>query len=63
MGQAVSAIGNVDFAYIDGPYVPKNVDFETQAVVKGDSKVRSIAAASIIAKVFLYLMSMYLLNM
>lgn len=39
-----------DFALIDGNKIP-NIDIKCQAVVKGDSKSLSIAAASIIAKV------------
>ena len=37
-------------AYIDGPFAPKlNIKFKT--FIKGDEKIKSIAAASIIAKV------------
>ena len=37
-------------AYIDGPFAPKlNINFKT--FIKGDEKIKSIAAASIIAKV------------
>ena len=37
-------------AYIDGPFAPKlNMNFKT--FIKGDEKIKSIAAASIIAKV------------
>ncbi len=37
-------------AYIDGPFAPKlNMKFKT--IIKGDEKIKSIAAASIIAKV------------
>ncbi|BCE03326.1 ribonuclease HII [Marinicellulosiphila megalodicopiae] len=38
-------------AYIDGNKIPKDLPCEATAVVKGDSKVASIAAASILAKV------------
>lgn len=38
-------------ALIDGKFVPKQLDCEAQAVVKGDSLSLSIAAASILAKV------------
>ena len=37
-------------AYVDGPFSPKlNINFKT--FIKGDEKIKSIAAASIIAKV------------
>jgi len=38
-------------AFIDGNKIPKNLPCEATFVVKGDSKVASIAAASILAKV------------
>ena len=42
--------GSVDYAFIDGNQMPSlKVDAET--VIKGDTKVYSIAAASILAKV------------
>ena len=37
--------------YVDGPFVPKNLQIKCKAVVKGDQKIVSIAAASIVAKV------------
>jgi len=37
-------------AYIDGLFVPKNVKIKCKAIVKGDEKFISIAAASIVAK-------------
>ena len=37
--------------YIDGNKLPKNLPCPASAIVKGDSKVASIAAASILAKV------------
>lgn len=40
-----------DFALIDGNRIPKNITVPCEAVVKGDSKSYSIAAASILAKV------------
>lgn len=42
----------VDFIYVDGNALPKNLPCTAQAVVKGDSKVLSIACASIVAKVY-----------
>ena len=44
------AVG-ADFALIDGRDVPENLPCPGKAVIKGDSKSISIAAASIIAKV------------
>jgi len=37
-------------AYIDGPFAPKNINIKCKAIIKGDEKFISIAAASIIAK-------------
>ena len=37
-------------AYIDGVFVPKNMKIRCKAIVKGDEKNISIAAASIVAK-------------
>jgi len=37
-------------AYIDGIFVPKNAKIKCKAFVKGDQKITSIAAASIVAK-------------
>ena len=37
--------------YIDGPFVPENVKMKCKAIIKGDEKIKCIAAASIIAKV------------
>ena len=39
-----------DKIYFDGLYVP-DLNIESHAIVKGDSKIREISAASIIAKV------------
>ncbi len=38
-------------AYIDGIFSPKNLNIKCRTVIKGDEKIISIAAASIIAKV------------
>ena len=38
-------------AYIDGLYAPKNVKMKCKTFIKGDEKIPSIAAASIVAKV------------
>ncbi|NOX39394.1 MAG: ribonuclease HII [Alphaproteobacteria bacterium] len=40
-----------DFALIDGNRLPQNLGIPAQAIIKGDDKSASIAAASIIAKV------------
>ena len=36
--------------YIDGLFVPKNMEIKCKAFIKGDEKIISIAAASIVAK-------------
>lgn len=52
MSRAVRAIGgNPTFALIDGNRIPKDFPLPAQALVKGDSRSLSIAAASIVAKV------------
>ena len=38
-------------AYIDGLFVPKNVNVKCKAFIKGDEKISCISAASIVAKV------------
>lgn len=40
-----------DFVFVDGNRMPPTLKYDAETVVKGDSKVYSIAAASIIAKV------------
>lgn len=40
-----------DFALIDGNRIPKDIKIDAEAVVKGDAKSMSIAAASVLAKV------------
>ena len=40
-----------DFALVDGNGVPKGIKIPCAAVVKGDSKSMSVAAASVLAKV------------
>ena len=51
MKRALSKLSTKPYlAYIDGPFAPKlNMKFKT--FIKGDEKIKSIAAASIIAKV------------
>lgn len=50
MRRAVMAIKNVDFALVDAWKIPE-LPVPQKAIVKGDAKVKSIAAASILAKV------------
>jgi len=40
-----------NIAYIDGPFAPKKTKVKCKTFIKGDEKIVSIAAASIIAKV------------
>lgn len=50
MRRAIEALGHVDHALIDGNKLPK-LSIPATAIVKGDDKSLSIAAASILAKV------------
>ena len=51
MRRAIIALGpDVQAALIDGNRAPKDLGIEAQAVVKGDARSLSIAAASILAK-------------
>lgn len=40
-----------DYALIDGNRIPKDLKIKSEAVIKGDAKCMSVAAASILAKV------------
>ena len=52
MVRAVEGLGgDVDLALIDGNRLPKGLMCSAQAIVKGDARSLSIAAASIVAKV------------
>ena len=52
MKQTVKSLSlTPDLVIVDGNKVPPEMDVETKAVVKGDAKSLSIAAASILAKV------------
>ena len=51
MNRAINGLKKVDFAVIDGNRIPKDIKIPAAAVVKGDGKSMSIAAASILAKV------------
>ena len=37
-------------AYVDGLFAPKNTDVKCKTFIKGDEKIKSIAAAAIVAK-------------
>ncbi len=50
MCRAVSALG-ADYALVDGPHLPRDLPCPGMAVVKGDARCLSVAAASIFAKV------------
>jgi len=51
MARAIAGLGAVDFALIDGNRVPPGLPCRAGAVIKGDARCLSIAAASIVAKV------------
>ena len=52
MRSAVAALNTTpDLALVDGNKCPPGLYFDSEAVVKGDSKSTAIAAASILAKV------------
>lgn len=46
-----AAMLNADYALIDGNRLPTNLTCQGEAIIKGDAKSLSIAAASIVAKV------------
>ena len=51
MRRAVEGLGGVDHALIDGNMIPDGLPCPAEAIVKGDGRCLSIAAASIVAKV------------
>jgi len=51
MARAVDGLGGVEVALIDGNLIPAGLSCRAQALVAGDARCLSIAAASIIAKV------------
>lgn len=51
MQRAIDGLPHADFALIDGNKIPKSLTLPAQAIIKGDAKSLSIAAASICAKV------------
>jgi ribonuclease HII len=51
MARAVDGLKTVDYALIDGNKLPPNMTVFSEFVIKGDTKLEPIAAASILAKV------------
>lgn len=52
MNRAINSLGvKSDFAIIDGNRIPKDILVDAEALVKGDMKSMSVAAASVLAKV------------
>ncbi len=51
MCRAVEGLGNVEHVLVDGNKIPRDMQPPATAIVKGDGKSQSIAAASILAKV------------
>ena len=39
-------------AYVDGPFVPKNINIKCKNFIRGDQKIICISAASIVAKAY-----------
>lgn len=53
MKRAVEALGKIpDYAIVDGNQQPKDFPCKSMTLIKGDARSYSVAAASIIAKVF-----------
>ncbi|MEM1374372.1 MAG: ribonuclease HII [Pseudomonadota bacterium] len=52
MERAVAQLLPVELALIDGNMVPRDLPCPGQAIVKGDTRSQSIAAASIVAKIW-----------
>ena len=52
MKQAITDMDSADFVLVDGDFVPDGLTIHSRPVIKGDSISISIAAASIVAKVF-----------
>ncbi|MEM7718151.1 MAG: ribonuclease HII [Pseudomonadota bacterium] len=51
MERAVAGLGSVSHVLVDGNMIPKGLDIPATALVKGDVRSLSIAAASVVAKV------------
>ena len=53
MVRAIAGLGQrADHALIDGNMIPRDLSISTQTIIKGDARSLSIAAASIVAKVW-----------
>ena len=53
MERAVAGLPKTaSYIFVDGNALPKNLNSEAETVIKGDLKVMSIAAASVVAKVY-----------
>lgn len=52
MKDAIFGMEGADFVLIDGKYIPNKLGINAQAIIKGDNASISIAAASIVGKVF-----------
>jgi ribonuclease HII len=51
MKRSIEALNRVDYALIDGNKLPEGLNMPNDYLIKGDGKVESIAAASILAKI------------
>ncbi len=51
MERAVAGLGAVDWVLVDGNLIPQGLQGRAEAIVQGDGRSLSIAAASIVAKV------------
>ena len=52
MRDVIYKINDADIAIIDGNFVPSNIDIHAKSIIGGDRLSVSIAAASIVAKVY-----------
>ena len=53
MVRAIAGLGKAaDYALIDGNMTPRDLQISSQTIIKGDARSLSIAAASIMAKVW-----------
>jgi ribonuclease HII len=50
MNRAIAALGGICHALIDGNMIPREIGYPAEAIVRGDARCLSIAAASIVAK-------------
>ena len=51
MERALSGLGEVDYALIDGNRMPADIPCPAECIIKGDARSLSISAASIVAKI------------